>query len=161
MRTQLSPGHSRTLPVPFVPQHKRMCGVAALTSIYQYYGQDVDQATVGARVYEPRAGGTINLCMLIDAREQGFSASLEKGSLTRVQECIDSGVPLIVGWRVWMTWHYVVVTGYVLDGHDSFIVFHDGYEANRRMTYAQFERHWKGTGYAALVIRDQEAERFP
>ena len=45
--------------VPFVKQKDKFCGPAAMASVMQFYGQNIDQDEIGQEVYIPELNGAL------------------------------------------------------------------------------------------------------
>lgn len=139
--------------VPFFRQRRYDCGPAALACIYNFLGLRQDVEEISGRVYSRKQKGSLNLRLLIDAREQGLTATMYSGSFEGIREAVDDETPLILmisegGDSL----HYVVVVGY--EGSDlSTIVAHDGYQPHKRYEREELETKWRATGYCTIEIR--------
>jgi len=139
--------------VPFFKQDKYECGPAALACVYNFLGVKQDTEEISKRIYSREQKGSLNLQLLIDAREQGLTATMYSGSFEKVRDAVDSQTPLILmisegGDSL----HYVVVVGY--EGHDlSTIVVHDGYEPFKKYSRETLEEKWGPTGYCTIEIK--------
>ncbi|MHC4511612.1 MAG: tetratricopeptide repeat protein [Planctomycetota bacterium] len=140
--------------VPFFKQRQYDCGPAALACVYNFLGVKQDPEEISQRVYSRRQKGSLNLQLLIDAREQGLAATMYSGSFEHIKEAVDSEIPLILmlsenGELL----HYVVVVGY--EGGDlSSLVVHDGYEAFKKQSRPTLEQKWSATGYCTIEMRE-------
>jgi len=139
--------------VPFFKQSRHDCGAAALASVYNFLGLQQDIEEISRRIYSRKQKGSLNLRLLIDAREQGLTATMHSGSFERIKDAVDDETPLILmisggGDSL----HYVVVVGY--EGNDlSTIVVHDGYQPRKRYERKELEMKWRATGYCTIEIR--------
>ena len=139
--------------VPFFKQTKYNCGPAALACVYNFLGVQQDIEEISKRIYSRKQKGSLNLQLLIDAREQGLTATMYSGSFKGISDAIDSQTPLILmisegGDSL----HYVVVVGY--EGHDlATILVHDGYEPYQQYKREMLDRKWRATGYCTIEIR--------
>jgi len=139
--------------VPFFRQTKYNCGPAALACVYNFLDVQQDIEKISERIYSRKQKGSLNLQLLIDAREQGLTATMYSGSFERIREAIDGQIPLILmisegGDSL----HYVVVVGY--EGHDLGTIFvHDGYEPYKKYEREMLDRKWRATGYCTIEIR--------
>ncbi len=139
--------------VPFFKQKQYNCGPAALACVYNFLGVQQDAELISKRIYSRKQKGSLNLQLLIDAREQGLTATMYSGSFDKIKDAVDSQTPLTLmiseGGK---SLHYVVVVGY--EGHDlSTILAHDGYEPYRRYEREELEKKWRATGYCTVEIR--------
>ena len=148
--------------VPFFRQSQYDCGPAALACVYNFLGVKQDPQTIADRVYSRKLKGSLNLQMLIDARQQGLTATMYSGSFEQIKQAIDKKIPLILMLsnlpdtsdepESGDSLHYVVVVGY--EGEDlSAIIVHDGYEPFKRYGRETLERTWSATGYCTIEIR--------
>lgn len=139
--------------VPFFRQNQYDCGPAALACVYNFLGVKQDPQEISDRVFSRTQKGSLNLQMLIDARERGLAATMYSGSFEHIKQAIDDQTPLILMLAEDEdSLHYVVVVGY--EGEDlSVIIVHDGYEAFKQYKRETLERKWSHTGYCAIEIR--------
>jgi Tfp pilus assembly protein PilF len=139
--------------VPFFKQTKYNCGPAALASVYNFLGVPQAVEEIAKRIYSREQKGSLNLQLLIDAREQGLTATMYSGSFQRIKDAIDEKIPLILMISAGGdALHYVVVVGY--EGHDlATILVHDGYEPYKKYKREMLDRKWRVTGYCTIEIR--------
>lgn len=139
--------------VPFFKQTKYHCGPAALACVYNFHGVRQSADEISERIYSREQKGSLNLQLLIDAREQGLSATMYSGSFEKIKDAVDSEKPLILMLSEGAdALHYVVVVGY--EGSDlSTIITHDGYEPHKEYSRDTLEKKWRPTGYCTIEIR--------
>lgn len=139
--------------VPFFKQAKYNCGPAALASVYNFLGVPQDVEEISKRIYSREQKGSLNLQLLIDAREQGLTATMYSGSFQRIKDAINEETPLILMISAGGdSLHYVVVVGY--EGHDlATILVHDGYEPYKKYKREMLDRKWRATGYCTIEIK--------
>ena len=139
--------------VPFFRQTKYNCGPAALASVYNFLGVSQAVEEISRRIYTRAQKGSLNLQLLIDAREQGLTATMYSGSFQRIKDAINEETPLILMISAGGdSLHYVVVVGY--EGYDlATIVVHDGYEPYKKYKREMLERKWSATGYCTIEIK--------
>jgi len=141
--------------VPFFKQSRYDCGPAALACVYNFFGVKQSPEEISERIYDEKQKGSLNLKLLIDAREQGLTATIYSGSFENVKEAIDNETPLILMLSEnGSSLHYVVVVGYEGNDLDEIIV-HDGYESYKRYSREILEKKWSATGYCAIEIKKQ------
>ncbi len=142
--------------VPFFRQNQYDCGPAALACVYNFLGVRQDPQEIANRVYSRKHKGSLNLQMLIDARQQGLVATMYSGSFEQIKQALDNEIPLILMLSDEPededSLHYVVVVGYEGDNLSA-IVVHDGYESFKQYTRDMVERKWSATGYCTIEIR--------
>lgn len=141
--------------VPFFRQNRYDCGPAALACVYNFLGVEQEPQEISSRVYSREQKGSLNLQMLIDARQQGLAATMYSGSFEHIKQAIDNEMPLILMLSDKPenedSLHYVVVVGY--EGDDlATIITHDGYEPFKRYERETLEQMWSTTGYCTIEI---------
>lgn len=155
-----------SLDVPFFKQEQYNCGPAALACVYNFFGIKQNPEDISKRIYNRKQKGSLNLKLLIDAREQGLEATMYSGSFERIKQAIDNQIPLILmlsgsaGSIKPLTglgsnehpMHYVVVVGYEGD-EVSTVVTHDGYQPYKRYKREILEQEWSATGYCTIEMR--------
>lgn len=139
--------------VPFFKQRQYDCGPAALACVYNFLGVRQEPEEISQRIYSRKQKGSLNLQLLIDAREQGLEATMYSGSFEHIRQAIDSAIPLILMLSENEDlMHYVVAVGY--EGDDlSTLVVHDGYEAFKRQSRPTLDPKWSATGYCTIEIQ--------
>jgi tetratricopeptide (TPR) repeat protein len=138
--------------VPFFKQSKYNCGPAALASVYNFLGVPQAVEEISKRIYSREQKGSLNLQLLIDAREQGLTATMYSGSFQRIKEAVNEKIPLILMISAGGdSLHYVVVVGY--EGYDpETILVHDGYEPHKKYEREMLDKKWRATGYCTIEI---------
>ena len=138
--------------VPFVLQKSQYCGPASLSSVLAYYGEDVDQDTIGKSVYHPRLQGSLITDLEDYARKRGFQAKTGIGTVDEIRGFILSDRPVIVlvdlGFWVISKPHYLVVYGFKEDG----FLAHNGFEKAQWYRSGEFEKIWGRAGNSFLLI---------
>ncbi|MCP4347566.1 MAG: tetratricopeptide repeat protein [Desulfobacterales bacterium] len=138
--------------VPFFRQAGSECGPAALACVYNFYGAKQSQEVISQRVYDEKQKGSLNLKMLIDARDQGFEAILYSGSFEDIRSSVDKGIPLILMIASGFSdYHYIVVTGYEGENASSLIA-HDGRKAFAKYNRNEIQGLWKSTGFCTISV---------
>jgi tetratricopeptide (TPR) repeat protein len=118
--------------VPFFRQKQHECGPAALACVYNFLGLQQDVEEISKRIYSRKQKGSLNLQLLIDAREQGLTATMYSGSFERIRDAVDDETPLtLMISEGGDSLHYIVVVGYEGDNLST-IVVHDGYRPHKR-----------------------------
>lgn len=140
--------------VPFVKQKDEFCGPAAMATVTAHYGKPVSQQEAAETVYTPALSGALISDMENYARDRGFTAATENGSLDSLKTLIDQGRPVILlvdkgKWRVSVP-HYYVAYGYV-NGGESFIV-HTGYNEGVEIDSQKLDNEWERMNRLMLVI---------
>jgi hypothetical protein len=139
-----------TLDVPYLPQTDALCGGAAVTMIYRYWGDAHAEVKAFAPLVDRRAGGIADAVLVNAVRQRGWTAIRFDGSLPQLHAKLAGGQPVIVlladGRR---RYHFVVVIG---AGPDR-IVFHDpAWGPSRSINETEFVRRWQATGFWSLLV---------
>jgi ABC-type bacteriocin/lantibiotic exporter with double-glycine peptidase domain len=138
--------------VPFVKQDTQYCGPASLASVLNYYGDSVDQKTIGKETYSEKLKGALITDLENFARARGFRTRSGTGQLEDLRSALSGGVPVIVlidqGFWVVSRPHYLVVFGY----DDEGFIAHDGYRASQRYPYPEFQKLWIKAGSTYLLV---------
>jgi ABC-type bacteriocin/lantibiotic exporter with double-glycine peptidase domain len=138
--------------VPFVKQDTKYCGPASLASILNYYGDPVDQQTIGKDTYCEKLKGALITDLENFARARGFRTRSGSGTLENIRSAVSGGTPVIVlvdqGFWVVSQPHYLVVFGC----DDTGFIAHDGYQASQRYPYQEFQKIWTKAGSTYLLI---------
>lgn len=133
-------------------QDTQHCGPASLASVLNYYGDTVDQKTIGKDTYCEKLKGALITDLENFARSRGFRTRSGTGTLEDLQSAVSDGVPVIVlidqGFWVVSQPHYLVVFGY----DDAGFMAHDGYRASQRYPYQEFRKIWTKAGSTYLLI---------
>lgn len=140
--------------VPFVKQKDDFCGPSAMASVTGYYGTPLTQDKIAEKVYTPALKGALISDMENFAREQGYNANTQNGSLDRIKTLIDNGKPVILlvdrgAWKLSVP-HYYVVYGYV-NGGDAFII-HTGDREGVEIESSKLDSEWGKMNRLMLVI---------
>jgi ABC-type bacteriocin/lantibiotic exporter with double-glycine peptidase domain len=138
--------------VPFVIQDSQYCGPASLSSVLSYYGDTVDQKTIGTEVYSPKLQGALITGLENYGRKRGFQTKIGRGRTADIKEFLSENKPVIVlvdlGFWVISKQHYLVVYGYNEQG----FLAHNGFEAAHLYPYEEFQKIWQKAGNSFLLI---------
>ncbi len=139
--------------VPYVRQERLLCGPAVLGMVLGYYGVTIPQERLAEELYRRELSGTLNLDLLVAARNHGFDAEMHRGTLGLVRDYLRRDVPVIALVRVSEKperYHYLVIFGYD-DGKETLTV-HSGNIRAGEIAYAQFQRDWAAADRWMLTV---------
>jgi predicted double-glycine peptidase len=144
--------------VPFFPQEDYQCGPAVLATVMNYWYARSGSAVrtgvdeIAQAIYSPGARGVLPTDLENYPRKKGFVTEQFAGSISRLRENIDRGVPVILlvdyGLSVYQLDHFLVATGYTGDG----IIVNSGRKERQVVSNSELEKAWKKTGYWALRL---------
>ena len=148
------PRHSLVSGVPVLAQSENQCGPAALAMLLQWGGDPVDPSELSPSMYAAIPQGTFTFDFVGAARRRGALVIPYQASPESLTAEIASGNPVVAlinkGLSWVPAWHYVVVSGYDLDG-DS-VVFHAGEATAERLPFAIFWQLWSRSDFWMAVV---------
>jgi ABC-type bacteriocin/lantibiotic exporter with double-glycine peptidase domain len=144
--------------VPFYPQRKYQCGPASLAAVLNYWGRNDSPEQIAQAIYLPRLKGSLSLDLWRYARDEGFDAQIQEGTLEKLQGHLAQKQPVIaflnLGFKFFPIGHFLVVVG--LDPEQQAVIAYSGTEKDKRIPYDKFLSDWKKTQYWSLVITPKE-----
>lgn len=139
--------------VPFFPQEAYQCGPAALATLLNETGVDIEPEALVPEVYLPERRGSLQTELLAAARARGLVAYRLAPELEDVLREVAAGHPVLVfqnlGLQIVPRWHYAVVIGYDLPGQE--IILRSGTIERHVNSFSLFERTWLRAGRWAFV----------
>ncbi|MFQ5895575.1 MAG: PA2778 family cysteine peptidase [Nitrospinota bacterium] len=152
-RFRALPSKAVLLQVPFHPQEAYFCGPAALAMALNWSGDPVNPSDLIPQVFTPGRKGTLQSEIINAGRRHGRLVYPVSGFENLLKE-VAAGHPVIVlqnlGLSWYPQWHYAVVVGYDLTGHQ--IVLHSGLEARKVIPLRLFERTWARSNYWSVAV---------
>ncbi|MEQ8514528.1 MAG: PA2778 family cysteine peptidase [Chromatocurvus sp.] len=140
--------------VPFYPQDQYQCGPAALATVLDWSGTDVNMASLVSSVYVPGRQGSLQPEMIAAARRAGRIPYTLPPQPAALSAELAAGNPVLVlqnlGLNSLPRWHYAVVVGY--DPGDDVFILRSGVEKSRRESVQRFMSSWQRAGYWGLVV---------
>lgn len=140
--------------VPFYPQSRYQCGPAALASVLNHSGLNVDKEQLAGDIYLPGRKGSLQVEMIATIRRYGRVPYVYQGNLqsilVQLQEKRPSLVLLNLGLKPFPVYHYAVVVGYQSDSDE--IILRSGTDPRRLMQRKKFLSSWNRAGSWALVV---------
>jgi ABC-type bacteriocin/lantibiotic exporter with double-glycine peptidase domain len=141
--------------VPFVKQKDKFCGPAAMASVMNFYGQNVNQDQIAKEVYSPDLKGALISDMENFAREMGYDASTINGDENTLISLVDEGIPsiILVDLGIWVVSvpHYYVVYGYN-KSNETFII-NTGFTPNKEIKFKDLDKEWEKMNRLMLIVK--------
>jgi tetratricopeptide (TPR) repeat protein len=138
---------------PFHPQARYQCGPAALTTVLQASGADVELDDIVAKVYIPDRQGSLQLEIVAATRTSGRLPYRIDGTLSALVAEFEAGRPVILlqnlGVAAIPRWHYAVAIG--IDGARERIILRSGEERRRETPIGVFLRTWSRSDFWGMV----------
>lgn len=145
--------HVELTDTPFYAQSQFQCGPAALTTVLQSSGADVELDDISAKVFLPGREGSLQVEMLAATRTSGRLPYRIDGTLKALAAELDAGRPVVVlqnlGVAAIPRWHYAVVIG--IDGERERVILRSGQERRRETPLSVFLRTWSRSEFWAIV----------
>jgi len=141
--------------VPFVKQKDKFCGPAAMASVMQFYGQNINQDEIAQEIYIPELNGALISDMENFAGENGYSTQTTNGDIESLKSLIDNKQPVILlvdkgKWKVSVP-HYYIAYGY--NDEKRTILLHTGFESAQEISFDKLDDEWEKMNKLMLVIR--------
>lgn len=140
------------LSVTFIKQKDEFCGPASLSTVFKYYGEDIEQDEIGKYVYNPKLKGALITDLENFAKDKGFKTILKKSDILEIKSYLDQKKPVIalidLGFWLISQPHYLVIIGY----NDKGFIVNTGYMEKYFISYDEFEKKWEKMGKVILVV---------
>lgn len=140
--------------VPFVKQKDKFCGPAAMASVMQFYGQNIDQNTIAEVIYTPQLNGALISDMENFAKDNGYSVISTNGNFEVLKSYLDNKHPVILlvdkgKWKVSVP-HYYVAYGY--NDEKETVILHTGFNRGEEMSIEKLNQEWIKMNRLMLVL---------
>lgn len=139
---------------PFYPQQRYQCGPAALATVLDASGIDVDLTELVGKVYIPGRRGSLQVELLAAARTSGRIAYVIPPTLAALHAELEAGRPVLVlqnlGVAALPRWHYAVVIG--VDAAERQVALRSGTDARRVTGLETFLRTWQRGDFWGMVV---------
>ncbi|HXG59918.1 MAG TPA: tetratricopeptide repeat protein [Planctomycetota bacterium] len=148
------------LPRPLALPQSRLtadCGPESLGAVLQYWNKPITVQEISHLVRDPNTPGILTHTVGPLARRKGLRATFVEGSVGRLKNAVDRGVPPIImvasgGGR----FHFFVVSGY--NDREGILVCEEYRNAKRLLTYAEVEEAWGPAGRFMLELEPSRAD---
>ena len=145
--------------VPLAAHTSDRCGPAALAAVLGYWGDTVEAEQIAQAIYLPDYRGSLNLDLLIVARQRGFDAWAGESTTEELRRALARGRPVICMVRrrnpLAARNHFVVLRGY--DAVKGVWFLDSGQGEEERIAYDDFDREWRDAGRWMLVVEGRRA----
>lgn len=155
-----SPSHYYIQNVPFIRQKGNLCGPAALSAIFKYYGKDISQEKIAKDIYLIPVHGVLNIDLENYAKNQGYWTYISSDKeISKIKETIRRNIPVLVLVRASRipfrkSYHYLVLLGYEDEG--ELFVAHSGKRPNEIIPYRTFLKNWAEAEFWSLLACPKE-----
>lgn len=147
------PVFAELVDVPFFAQTQYYCGPAALTTVLNTTGLEVEPGTLAKSIYTPGRQGTLQTEIITGARRQGRLA-LPVRTMGEAFINIANGLPVLIlqnlALDIFPQWHYAVLVGFDLPGET--VSLRSGTTRRLVMPMETFEHTWRRSGFWGVVV---------
>jgi ABC-type bacteriocin/lantibiotic exporter with double-glycine peptidase domain len=152
------PAVHRVTGVPLVEGSADLCGPAALAAVLSYHGDRISTSEIADAIHLPSYRGSLNLDLLVFARQRGFEAWTSAGSSDQLRGALAGDRPVICMVRrsnpLAGRNHFVVVKGYDWNRQVWFVDSGEGKDETLRAT--DFDAEWGRCDHWMLVIEGKK-----
>lgn len=124
-----------------------------------YWGKAASVEELSFYGRTPNMTGMLSTQVPVLARQKGFKATFLDGTIGRIKNAIDRGVPPIIGVQSGGgNYHCFVVIGY--SDPDKTIVCEEYHDSKRLIPYEEIEEIWQPAGHLMLELEVSRAEEL-
>ncbi len=141
------------LPRPVTLPRSRLtndCCPESICAVMGYWGKPATVQELSLLVRDPSIHGVRSPHLPPLARQKGLKVAVLEGSVGRLKEAIDRGVPPIIMVETGGGFHFFVVTGY--SDAERMIACEEYEDLKRLIPYDETEELWKPTGHVMLEL---------
>jgi tetratricopeptide (TPR) repeat protein len=150
------------LPKPVSLPQSRMtaeCVPESVCAVMNYWGKAASVEELSFYGRTSNLDGMLSTQVPILARQKGFRATFLEGSVGRIKNAIDRGVPPIIGVESGGgNYHCFVVIGY--SDQEQTIVCEEYRDKKRLIPYEEVERVWQPAGHLMLELEVSRADEL-
>jgi hypothetical protein len=135
------------------------CVPESLCAVMNYWGKSASVEELSYYGRMSTLNGMLSTQVPILARQKGFRATFVEGSVGRIKNAIDRGVPPIIGVESGGgNYHCFVVIGY--SDMEQTIVCEEYKDSKRLIPYGEIEALWQPAGHLMLEIEVSRADEL-
>lgn len=132
------------------------CGPESVGAVLAYWNTPFDVETLSRHLVDPALKSTATTKIAPFVRKLGLTGTLHPGSMLRLKQSIDDGLPPIVAIRVSKTlYHYYVISGY--SDREQVVVCEEVGGFKTLLPYASLNTMWAATGHLFLAVHPPTA----
>jgi len=150
------------LPKPVTLPRGRMtaeCVPESVCAVMNYWGKSASVEELSFYGRTPNLNGMLSTQVPVLARQKGFKATFLEGSVGKVKNAIDRGVPPIIGVQSGGgNYHCFVVIGY--NDKEQLLVCEEYQDSKRLISYEEVETVWQPAGHLMLELEISRAEEL-
>ena len=132
------------------------CVPESLCAVMNYYGKPASIEELSFLGRKPDLAGIPFTQIPELVRLKGFKCTFVEGSVGRIKNAVDRGVPPIINVRANGVFHAFVVIGY--SDRERMVVCEEYRDAKRLIPYEEIEEIWEPAGHTMLELEVSRAE---
>ena len=135
------------------------CVPESVCAVMNYWGKSATVEELSFFGRTPNMSGMLSTQVPVLARQKGFKATFLEGSVGKIKNAIDRGVPPIIGMQSGGgNYHCFVVIGY--NDKEQTIVCEEYQDSKRVIPYEEVETLWQPAGHLMLELEVSRAEEL-
>lgn len=135
------------------------CVPESVCAVMNYWGKTASVEELSFYGRSSNLNGMLSTQVPILARQKGFRATFVEGSVGRIKNAIDRGVPPIIGVESGGgNYHCFVVIGY--SDPEQTIVCEEYHDSKRLISYEEVEQIWQPAGHLMLELEVSRADEL-
>jgi tetratricopeptide (TPR) repeat protein len=135
------------------------CVPESVCAVMNYWGKSASVEELSFFGRTPNMNGMLSTQVPVLARQKGFKATFLEGSVGKIKNAIDRGVPPIIGVQSGGgNYHCFVVIGY--NDKEQSIVCEEYQDSKRLIPYEEVETLWQPAGHLMLELEVSRAEEL-
>jgi hypothetical protein len=135
------------------------CVPESVCAVMNFWGKAASVEELSFYGRTPNMNGMLSTQVPVLARQKGFKATFLEGSVGKIKNAIDRGVPPIIGVQSGGgNYHCFVVIGY--NDKEQSIVCEEYQDSKRLISYEEVEQLWQPAGHLMLELEISRAEEL-